>query len=84
MSHVLQGLTEINPRATITSIDGVSAYDLISRGAMLDSLGRVEDGDQEVPFVRMFHGSQSEYLWENSTGLCTEFPKAKAGNKGIN
>ena len=43
VSHVLQGLT----------IDGVSAYDLISRGAMLEGGGQV--------FVRMFCGSPSEY-----------------------
>ena len=32
IAHALQGLTEMDPRATVTSIDGVSAFDLISRG----------------------------------------------------
>ena len=82
VSHVLQGLTEINPRATITSIDGVSAYDLLSRGAMLEGLRRVEGGDQVVPFVRMFHGSPSEYLWEDATGVVHRIPQGEGGEQG--
>ena len=35
MAHALQGITEVNATATITSIDGISAYDLTSRRAML-------------------------------------------------
>ena len=37
-AHVLRGLTEMNPRATILSVDGMSAYDTISRKAMLQGL----------------------------------------------
>ena len=33
VAHALQGITELNPRATVTSIDGISAFDLISRRA---------------------------------------------------
>ena len=38
IAHALQGLTEIDPRATVMSIDGISAYDLISRQAMMQGL----------------------------------------------
>ena len=38
ISHVLQGLTELDHNATVVSIDGISAFDLISRGAMLQAL----------------------------------------------
>ena len=33
VAHVLQTLTDLDPEATIMSIDGVGAYDLISRNA---------------------------------------------------
>ena len=62
IAHALQGLTEMDPRATVTSIDGVSAFDLISRGAMMKGLLQVEGGDTVLPFVRMFHGAPSQYL----------------------
>ena len=31
VAHILQSLTDLGPEVTITSIDGVGAYDLISR-----------------------------------------------------
>ena len=34
---------------TIMSIDGIGAFDLISRNAMLEGLLRMEDGDQILP-----------------------------------
>ena len=48
VAHVLQALTEADPNATVLSIDGISAYDLIS-------LRRVPGGDQVLPFVRLFY-----------------------------
>ena len=44
ISHVLQALTELNPNATILSVDGMSAYDMMSRKAMLQGLSNVEGG----------------------------------------
>ena len=41
VAHALQGLTEIDPEVTVTSIDGLGAFDMISRGAMLQGLRRV-------------------------------------------
>ena len=42
VAHALQGITELNPRATVTSIDGISAFDLISRRAMMQGLHDVD------------------------------------------
>ena len=68
IAHALQGLTELDPRATVMSIDGISTYDLISRRAMLQALDDVTGGSAAVPFVSMFHGTPSHYLWEDSLG----------------
>ena len=67
IAHALQGLTEMDPRATVTWINGVSAFDLISRGAM-SGLLQVDGSSVALPFVRMFGGQLSEYLWEDSSG----------------
>ena len=82
MAHVLQGLTEINPLSTVTSVDGVSAFDLISRSAMLEGLLRVEGGSSALPFVRMFYGTHSEYLWEDATGTVHTIPQGEGGEQG--
>ena len=68
VSHVVQALTEADPETTAVSIDGVSAFDLISLEAMLEGLMRVDGGSAALPFVRLFYGRLSQYLWEDSTG----------------
>ena len=64
VAHILQSMTDQDERATIVSIDGVGAYDLISRNAMLEGLAAVPGGDRLLPFVRHFCGSPSTYLWD--------------------
>ena len=82
VAHVLQGLTELDPLATVTSVDGISAFDLISRKAMLEGLMRVDGGSSALPFVRLFHGSPSEYLWEDATGMVHTIPQGEGGEQG--
>ena len=68
VAHSLQMMCEANPELTITSVDGVSAFDLISRRAMLEGLGSVEGGPAAFSFVHMFCGRPSTYLWEDAEG----------------
>ena len=46
IAHALEGLTDLDPNTTIISIDGISAYDQISRAAMLDGLTNVDREDK--------------------------------------
>ena len=82
VAHVLQTLTDTDPEATVLSIDGVGAYDLISRNAMLEGLLRMEGGDQILPFVRCFYGSPSTYLWEDEMGVSQSIPQGEGGEQG--
>ena len=74
--HILQTSTDIDPEATVMSIDG--AYDLISRNAMLEGQG----GDQILPFVRCFYCSPSTYLWEDEMGVLQHIPQGEGGEQG--
>ena len=56
ISHVLQSLTELNPNATMLSVDGMNAYDMMSRTAMLQGLSNIEGGRAALPFVSMSYG----------------------------
>ena len=40
----------------------------------------MEDGDQILPFMRMFHGSPSTYLWEDELGN-SQSHKGSEGSK---
>ena len=82
VAHILQSMTDQDERATIVSIDGVGAYDLISRNAMLEGLAAVPGGDSLLPFVRHFYGSPSTYLWEDDSGKTHMIPQGKGGKQG--
>ena len=56
IAYVIQTLTGIDEEATVVSIDGVGAFDLISRNAMLQALLEIDGGDQIMPFVRQLYG----------------------------
>ena len=68
VAHSLQTMCEVDPELTETSVDGVSAFDLISRRAMLEGLGNVEGGPAALSFVHTFYGRPSTYLWEDAEG----------------
>ena len=80
VAHILQTLTDLDPEAIVMSIDGVGAYDLISRNTMLEGLLRMEGGDQILPFVRCFYGSPSTCLWEDEMGVTQHVPQG--GGRG--
>ena len=82
VAHILHTITDLDNRATVVSIDGVGAYDLISRNAMMEGLLRMEQGDQILPFVRCFYGSPSTYLWEDETGNVQDIPQGEGGEQG--
>ena len=42
IAHAIQAITDADPRATVLSVDGISAFDTISRVAMLRGLRRME------------------------------------------
>ena len=54
IAHALQALTDLDPRTTVLSVDGVGAFDLISRGSMLEGLRSISGGDSVLPFVLQF------------------------------
>ena len=45
VAHAVQALIDVDGRATILSIDGIGAFDLVSRGAMLEGLRTLDGGD---------------------------------------
>ena len=56
-------VTDMDPRATVLSIDGVGV-DLICHRAMMCAAQRMPDGETLLPFVLQFYGHPSTHLWE--------------------
>ena len=82
VAYILQELTDLDPDATVVSVDGIGAYDLISRNSMMAGLRRMVDGEQILPFVRAFYGQPSTFLWEDDTGEVHTIPQGEGGEQG--
>ena len=68
VTHIVQAMTSEDREATILSIDGIGVHDLVSRNAMFRGVADMVDGDKLVPFMRLFYGSPSTFLWEDDEG----------------
>ena len=68
VAHAIRAVTERHPTATIVSIDGVGAFDHVSRQAILGNFMRLPRGAAALPFARVFYGLRSVYLWHDQRG----------------
>ena len=48
---------------------------------MMQGLMHMEGGEQVLPFVRLFHSSQSSFLWEDSMGTVHHIPQGEGGEQ---
>ena len=65
VGHVIRALTDANPSLTVTSIDGVGAYDHVYRSAMLSKLLEVPKLRGLLPFARFAYAEPTSYVWED-------------------
>ena len=82
IAHALQTLTELDPQATVVSIDGVGAYDTISRKAMLEALARMPDGRQRCQLCDFSMGNLPNICGRMQKALCTQLHKERGESKG--
>ena len=79
VARVVRLLTELDPKKTLLSIDGVGAFDHIKRKSMLEALHNNPALAPLLPFVRTFHGKDSTYVWYDDEGGA---PRDLAGRGG--
>ena len=70
--RLLRVATEIDPRATVLSIDAIGAFDHVSRHAMLAGLRQRPGLQPLLPYVRQFYASDSMYVWQDADGQSHE------------
>ena len=78
----MQALTDSDESATVVSVDGIGAFDLFSRNAMLEGFMGIDGGDAVLPFVRQFYGHPSAHIWEDDTGNVHEVAQGEGGEQG--
>ena len=82
VAQAVQALTADDRSNTILSVDGVGAFDFVSRGAMMSGFLRMGGGGAVLPFVRQFYGRPSIYLCDNENGQVHEIVQGEGGKQG--
>ena len=79
---MLRAATDLDPDATIMSVDGIGAFDHVSRAAMLGRLAPMPTACQILPFVRLSYASPSAYSWWDDDGNRRTISQAEGGEQG--
>ena len=82
VAHVLRAEAERDPNAVLLSIDSVEAYDHSRRKVMLDGLRALPTACNLLPFVFMFYGQRSKYLWTDELGNAHSVPQGEGCEQG--
>ena len=82
LARVLKVATELDPRATVLSVDAAGAYDHVSRGAMLEALHARPELQPLLPYARQFYATPSSYTWVDDSGTSHTVSQGEGGEQG--
>ena len=80
--HTLQALTDADPNKVVLSLDGIGAFDHISRAEILEALTTKPELQPLVPLVRAFYTRESLFLWTDDRGVVHEIRQSEGGEQG--
>ena len=80
--HLLRSSAERDPHRTIVSIDGIGAYDHISRSRMFQELWNVPSLRSLIPYARLFLGQESQFVWRDEAGISHMIRQGEGGEQG--
>ena len=80
LAAMLRAAVELDPRATVVSLDGRSAYDTISRATILAKLRDIVP--LLLPFTRAMYARTSTYLWWDDEGRVHDIAQAEGVEQG--
>ena len=80
LAAMLRAAVELDPRATVVSLDGRSAYDTISRATILAKLR--DTVPSLLPFTRAMYARTSTYLWWDDEGRVHDIAQAEGVEQG--
>ena len=81
-AHFLRAATEMRDDATIVALDGVGAYDHVSRAEMFRALLGNASLAPLLPYARTFYGRTSRYVWYDDDGVSHEIRQGEGVEQG--
>ena len=82
LTRAVRARLALDDQATIVSIDGVGAYDHVSRAAILAALHQNPHLTGLLPYVRQFYSSPSSYVWYDRHCEAHHVAQGEGGEQG--
>ena len=82
LARLLRAATEADHEAIVLSVDGVGAFDHVSRSSMFSQPASHERFAPLLPCVRQFYGQASQYLWYDDNGAAHVVEQGEGGEQG--
>ena len=80
--HLARALLESDPEQIILCVDGVGAFDHVSRVRMFERLLATPSLRPILPFARLWYSSPSEAVWADDAGPTHVVSSAEGGEQG--
>jgi len=80
--HLLRSLAETDPTNTIISIDGVGAFDHVSRARIMTEIAGHDTLRCLVPFLKLWYEEASTFLRADANGAIHDIRQAEGGEQG--
>ena len=81
IAHVLRHLSHQDEDSVIVSLDGIGAFDHVSRAAFLQKLVDVPQLQSLVPLAAALYGSDSRFRWSDADGVVHTIVQAEGASK---
>ena len=75
-------LTDMDDDTTVASLDGIGAYDHVSRACFLEELRENPELAPLLPFVRLWYSRPSTYTWRDEHNTVHSIPQAEGVEQG--
>ena len=81
MALLCRHIFESDGSKVLLSLDGIGAYDHISRQSILAKLAELLEACEMLSFVRLFYGEQSIFLWHDEKGRQHQIFQGEGGEQ---
>ena len=75
-------MTDIDNDLVVLSIDGVGAFDHVSRACIFEQLEATPELHDLIPFVRQWYGGVSKFVWRDDSGSQHVIEQRDGGEQG--
>ena len=68
VAHLIRAATDLDPQATVLSLDGIGAYDHVHRASFFRAMADDPSLRPLLPSVRLWYGRTSTHVWKDQDG----------------